>query len=643
MTLFPAVASAAWYSDILSGDLFGDATITRLDQWAATTSPTTAITQRVFGNAVYLSGLNTSGATRCLQISSAGIVQVASAACGSGGGGSGGGTWATTTSNVAGQNINYPLENDDIVTIGSTATTTARFYFDPNTLTSVFNGALTLPYLTATTTSTSTLPRLSSTGFSTTWLCLTGDICRTTWPTGGGSSSVGPLNVLQASDGSGGFIATGTNSLSADRFIATSSTVASVFPYASTTAFTASGEANIGTLVLSNALTVANGGTGAATLTGCLTGNGTAAITGSGTCNTSNATVSSVATTWPVIGGTITTSGTLSFGGLSTSSPIAAGAAILYATGVNTIASAATGTIGVSGGITVTAAQYIIGSGLTIGCTTATASAAGCISAASFSKHDSATTTFSTGLTYLSGNVTCDTASASVFGCLTAASFSKFNSATSTFSSPLVYTTATNAVTCPTCNTSNATVSSIATNAGLTGGTITTTGTLGLDTTAIVNGLLLQYNGTRLQATGTPALTVGYVIATTSIASQLPYASTTAITVGTDLLPPFHAFSATVSSSTAILATTTQRLVSPANITVDGARCETDTGTLGVSLYDGTNRANYIPTASSTTNYNAYTTNNTFTTGESIRVDFGTPASSPTYGTCTFIFRYTSL
>lgn len=56
--------------------------------------------------------------------------------------------------------------------------------------------------------------------------------------------------------------------------------------------------------------TVARGGTGAATLTGCLTGNGTGAITGSGTCNTSNATVSSVGTGTGLTGGTITTTGT---------------------------------------------------------------------------------------------------------------------------------------------------------------------------------------------------------------------------------------------------------------------------------------------------------------------------------------------
>lgn len=51
-----------------------------------------------------------------------------------GGGGSGGGTWATTTSTVAGQLINYPLNSTDIVCIGGTATTTCKYWFDPNAL-----------------------------------------------------------------------------------------------------------------------------------------------------------------------------------------------------------------------------------------------------------------------------------------------------------------------------------------------------------------------------------------------------------------------------------------------------------------------------------------------------------------------------
>lgn len=75
-------------------------------------------------------------------------------------------------------------------------------------------------------------------------------------------------------------------------------------------------------------------------------------------------------------------------------------------------------------------------------------------------------------------------------------------------------------IACPTCNTSSATVSSVATNNGLTGGTITTTGTIGLDLTAYpVNNLILTYNGTRLTATGTPSLTVGNLIATSTATS----------------------------------------------------------------------------------------------------------------------------
>lgn len=57
--------------------------------------------------------------------------------CGSGGG-SGGGTWSTTTSQVAGTLINYPNNATDVVAIGSNATTSAEFWFDPNTLQAVF-------------------------------------------------------------------------------------------------------------------------------------------------------------------------------------------------------------------------------------------------------------------------------------------------------------------------------------------------------------------------------------------------------------------------------------------------------------------------------------------------------------------------
>jgi hypothetical protein len=54
-----------------------------------------------------------------------------------GGGGSGGGSWSTTTSQVAGRLVNYPNNATDIVAIGANSTTTAEFWFDPNTIRSV--------------------------------------------------------------------------------------------------------------------------------------------------------------------------------------------------------------------------------------------------------------------------------------------------------------------------------------------------------------------------------------------------------------------------------------------------------------------------------------------------------------------------
>ena len=54
-----------------------------------------------------------------------------------GGGGSGGGTWSTTTCQGS-VLCNYPNNTSDVVVIGSNATSTAEFYFDPNNLTAQF-------------------------------------------------------------------------------------------------------------------------------------------------------------------------------------------------------------------------------------------------------------------------------------------------------------------------------------------------------------------------------------------------------------------------------------------------------------------------------------------------------------------------
>lgn len=76
-------------------------------------------------------GLATS-TTGCLAVDSGGWISASGSACGAGGGGSGGGTWSTTTSSVSGRLFNYPNNATDIVLIGSNASTTAEFYYDPN-------------------------------------------------------------------------------------------------------------------------------------------------------------------------------------------------------------------------------------------------------------------------------------------------------------------------------------------------------------------------------------------------------------------------------------------------------------------------------------------------------------------------------
>ncbi len=59
-------------------------------------------------------------------------------------------------------------------------------------------------------------------------------------------------------------------------------------------------------------------------------------------------------------------------------------------------------------------------------------------------------------------------------------------------------------------------VTSIATNNGLTGGTITTSGTIGLNTAGLSVNAPVTWNGTNLAATGTPSLTVGYLNSTST-------------------------------------------------------------------------------------------------------------------------------
>lgn len=138
LSLSLASVAHAGLFDAISPLLGDSGTITRLDQWAATTTPSDSITQRVWGKAIKITGLSDG----CLSLSSS-LLTSSGSACGSGGG-SGGGTWSTTTSQVSGRLVNYPNNTTDVVAVGSNSTTTAEVFFDPNILINYFQGAVGL-------------------------------------------------------------------------------------------------------------------------------------------------------------------------------------------------------------------------------------------------------------------------------------------------------------------------------------------------------------------------------------------------------------------------------------------------------------------------------------------------------------------
>lgn len=137
-----------------------------------------------------------------------GINPFTSSPCGSGGGG-GAGTWATTTSSVPGQLINYSLNNTDIVTIGGTSTTTAKFFFDPNALLAKIVGSL---WVTASSTfnsifaNTATTSNLSIIGVPTSSILKTNGVGQVTnaisgtdyQPAGTYIQNIGPSGQLQS-------------------------------------------------------------------------------------------------------------------------------------------------------------------------------------------------------------------------------------------------------------------------------------------------------------------------------------------------------------------------------------------------------------------------------------------------------------
>jgi hypothetical protein len=117
------------------------------------------------------------------------------------------------------------------------------------------------------------------------------------------------------------------------------------------------------------------------------------------------------------------------------------------------------------------------------------------------------------------------------------------------------------------------------------------------------------------------------------IGGDLTATGTTDFTASTVKIKQYPSLS--YATSTAWTGTTTIPL-GPAFVaeTWNSVKCFTDTGTLNVSFYDGTNRMNMF-NASTTVGTVTLSTNNTFTASEKRYVDVGTPASTPTKISCT--------
>lgn len=92
-------------------------------------------------------------------------------------------------------------------------------------------------------------------------------------------------------------------------------------------------------------------------------------------------TVTQINTTWPILGGPITTSGTLTWGGLSTTTPWNT-SQLAYVINGNTIAGVSTSTVTATSPLT--GSFTVVGTGGSVGCQTASGSQAGCLAAVDF-------------------------------------------------------------------------------------------------------------------------------------------------------------------------------------------------------------------------------------------------------------------
>lgn len=161
--------------------------------------------------------------------------------------------------------------------------------------------------------------------------------------------------------------------------------------------------------------------------------------------------------------------------------------------------------------------------------------------------------------------------------------------------------------------------------------TITATSSISMDTAGLITILQGIFSSLlRIPYAAAPTVATNGDIGIDSTSNQFKFFSNSAVRV----ISPVIEQSFTVASSTAWTGTTTIPL-GPASVAQswDNARCFTDTGTLNVDFYDGTNRSTMF-NASTTVGTVTLSSNNTFAANVKRYVEIGTPASSPTYVSC---------
>ena len=315
----------------------GTGTITGLQQWVASSSPSANITQATWGKAIKITGLTTG---LCLTLDANKFLTTTS--CGTGGGSFAWTpfAWGNSTSTVLGM--------PGVIITGS------------STLSSLGTGGLAvndgLIYNAATTTFSGGLTYVS------------GNVTNTLTAGDGLTRTVDDFDldipVLVASGG------TGLTSFTGNRLFYTNAD-GSAIAFTATSSLNIGGNAGTATALAANAANCAAGsaagGVSAAGAAEDCTDYWTEAENTAAGYTNNTGTVTSIATTWPITGGTITTTGTLGYGGLSTSSPISAASGLLYATGVNTLASVSTSSavsMSITGNAgTVTNGVYTTGAG----------------------------------------------------------------------------------------------------------------------------------------------------------------------------------------------------------------------------------------------------------------------------------------